>query len=98
MNSFMPTICKKERRKVSHSVIEKKRRERINYCINQLNLLVPSCQTEDNLQKLAVLEKTVEYVRRIQGIQAEDKKYPLSPASLEEEENLPIMSISNILN
>ena len=99
-NQPKPTITKKERRKVSHSVIEKRRRERINYCISQLNVLVPSCHAEDNLQKLAVLEKTVEYIRTMQGIKTDLHPYPLSPTncSVESESQQSTMSINNLIN
>lgn len=52
----------KQRRKISHSLIEKRRREKINQCLLQLQFLVPSCQTSA-MNKLDVLEHTVAYLQ-----------------------------------
>ena len=104
-NSNYAGISKKDRRKITHSVIEKKRRERMNHCINQLCLLVPSCKEQENLQKLAILERTVEYMRSITSQPEVGKQdnvlFPMSPTpSTEhgsESVSSTIMSISNLL-
>ncbi|KAG0303316.1 hypothetical protein BGZ98_006791 [Dissophora globulifera] len=49
-------------RKVSHSAIERRRRERINDKILQLKHLVPACVDEDHLHKLSILQSTIESV------------------------------------
>lgn len=52
-------------RKVSHSAIERRRRERINDKILQLKHLVPSCVDEDHLHKLSILQSTIEYIQHL---------------------------------
>lgn len=56
----------------SHKVIEKKRRDRINQCLNMIKSLIPDCRQYGNkkLDKAEILEMTIEYLQRInqQGI------------------------------
>ncbi|KAG0345854.1 hypothetical protein BG004_002945 [Podila humilis] len=54
-------------RKVSHSAIERRRRERINDKILQLKHLVPSCVDEDHLHKLSILQSTIEYIQHLKA-------------------------------
>ncbi|KAJ3152254.1 hypothetical protein HDU89_001474 [Geranomyces variabilis] len=49
-------------RKVSHSAIERRRRERINDKIMQLKSLVPACANQDSLHKLRILEEAIQYI------------------------------------
>jgi hypothetical protein len=51
---------KDQKRKLTHSQIEKKRREKIQECLTQLHRLVPKNASQSNLQKLQILENTVE--------------------------------------
>jgi hypothetical protein len=51
---------KDQKRKLTHSQIEKKRREKIQECLTQLHKLVPKNASQSNLQKLQILENTVE--------------------------------------
>ncbi|KAF9183414.1 hypothetical protein BGZ51_004032 [Haplosporangium sp. Z 767] len=55
-------------RKVSHSAIERRRRERINDKILQLKHLVPSCVDEDHLHKLSILQSTIEYIQYLKSV------------------------------
>ncbi|KAI8894391.1 hypothetical protein BC833DRAFT_652126 [Globomyces pollinis-pini] len=59
---------RKINRKISHSVIEKRRREKTNDCLNKLKLLVPACslQPNQNIQKLTIMELTVTYIYELQ--------------------------------
>jgi hypothetical protein len=52
----------------SHKNIEKKRRDRINQCLNQLKVLVPDCRQYGNkkLDKAEILEMTIEHIHRLQ--------------------------------
>ncbi|KAJ3179555.1 hypothetical protein HDU85_004828 [Gaertneriomyces sp. JEL0708] len=66
-----PTITslKKDReflRKVSHSAIERRRRERINDKISTLRKLVPQCHGQENLHKLSILQNAIDYIRLLQ--------------------------------
>ncbi|KAG0230269.1 hypothetical protein BGW42_001067 [Actinomortierella wolfii] len=54
-------------RKVSHSAIERRRRERINDKILQLKHLVPACVDEDHLHKLSILQSTIEYIQYLKS-------------------------------
>ncbi|XP_026888606.1 hairy and enhancer of split-related protein helt [Electrophorus electricus] len=60
----------KDRKKtpVSHKVIEKRRRDRINRCLNELGKTVPMAlakQTSGKLEKAEILEMTVQYLRAL---------------------------------
>ncbi|XP_041364671.1 hairy/enhancer-of-split related with YRPW motif protein 1-like [Gigantopelta aegis] len=55
---------------VSHKVIEKRRRDRINNCLTELSQTVPPAfakQTTGKLEKAEILEMTVEYLRALQA-------------------------------
>ncbi|KAG9285050.1 hypothetical protein G9A89_009861 [Geosiphon pyriformis] len=58
-------------RKVSHSAIERRRRERINDKIMQLKDLIPSCADQDHLHKLNILQSAIDYIEYLQGKVAE---------------------------
>ncbi|XP_077033535.1 hairy and enhancer of split-related protein HELT isoform X3 [Agelaius phoeniceus] len=60
----------KERRRtpVSHKVIEKRRRDRINRCLTELGKTVPMAlakQSSGKLEKAEILEMTVQYLRAL---------------------------------
>ncbi|XP_055970380.1 hairy and enhancer of split-related protein HELT [Sorex fumeus] len=53
---------------VSHKVIEKRRRDRINRCLNELGKTVPMAlakQSSGKLEKAEILEMTVQYLRAL---------------------------------
>ncbi|KAJ3175606.1 hypothetical protein HDU87_006103 [Geranomyces variabilis] len=58
-------------RKVSHSAIERRRRERINDKIMQMKSLVPACANQDSLHKLRILEEAIQYIHILKGELAE---------------------------
>ncbi|KAJ3253413.1 hypothetical protein HK103_000682 [Boothiomyces macroporosus] len=103
---------RKEIRKQNHSVIERKRRDRINFCLDQLKTLVPSCssQQKSNIQKLAVLEQTVAYIMSLHNrldIENNVDMLPPSPPASDivwepaspaaSEESINPMAITNLL-
>ncbi|KAI9280074.1 Myc-type, basic helix-loop-helix domain-containing protein [Sporodiniella umbellata] len=53
---------REQARKVSHSAIEKRRRERMNEKIVQLKALVPLCAEQENLHKISVLQGAIDYI------------------------------------
>ncbi|KAK5865840.1 hypothetical protein PBY51_020079 [Eleginops maclovinus] len=60
----------KDRKKtpISHKVIEKRRRDRINRCLNELGKTVPMALAKQNsgkLEKAEILEMTVQYLRAL---------------------------------
>ncbi|KAK4515675.1 uncharacterized protein ATC70_010627 [Mucor velutinosus] len=55
-------------RKVSHSAIERRRRERINDKILQLKQLIPSCVEQDNLHKMSILQSAIDYISYLKEI------------------------------
>ncbi|KAJ3093665.1 hypothetical protein HDU97_009268 [Phlyctochytrium planicorne] len=59
---------REHQRKVSHSAIERRRRERINDKIMQLKQLVPSCADRENLHKLSILQNAIEYIHKLQAM------------------------------
>lgn len=50
-------------RKLTHSQVERRRRDRINERINALKNLVPTCTGLDNLHKMAILDKVAEHIQ-----------------------------------
>ncbi|XP_029706797.1 hairy and enhancer of split-related protein helt isoform X2 [Takifugu rubripes] len=53
---------------ISHKVIEKRRRDRINRCLNELGKTVPMALAKQNsgkLEKAEILEMTVQYLRAL---------------------------------
>ncbi|KAG0172944.1 hypothetical protein DFQ28_008500 [Apophysomyces sp. BC1034] len=60
----IPTTAdqREQARKVSHSAIERRRRERINDKIVQLKQLIPSCADQDNLHKMSILQSAIDYI------------------------------------
>ncbi|KAI8900182.1 hypothetical protein BC833DRAFT_582911 [Globomyces pollinis-pini] len=56
------------KRKEAHTAIEKKRREKIAACMNRLRVLVPENREHESLQKLTILQNTVEYVEQLQRL------------------------------
>ncbi|KAI8897211.1 hypothetical protein BC833DRAFT_621417 [Globomyces pollinis-pini] len=63
------TKSKKPKRITPHSLIEKRRRLKMNDCLSTLKSIVPSCSHHyGDLQKLTILEKTIEYVLELQKV------------------------------
>lgn len=55
-------------RKVSHSAIERRRRERINDKILQLKQLIPTCAEQDNLHKMSILQSAIDYIAYLKDV------------------------------
>nr|XP_021506434.1 hairy and enhancer of split-related protein HELT isoform X1 [Meriones unguiculatus] len=61
-------LRERKRTPVSHKVIEKRRRDRINRCLNELGKTVPMAlakQSSGKLEKAEILEMTVQYLRAL---------------------------------
>ncbi|XP_024418601.1 hairy and enhancer of split-related protein HELT [Desmodus rotundus] len=61
-------LKERKRTRVSHKVIEKRRRDRINRCLNELGKTVPMAlakQSSGKLEKAEILEMTVQYLRAL---------------------------------
>ncbi|KAI8328291.1 hypothetical protein BD560DRAFT_417380 [Blakeslea trispora] len=96
---------REQARKMSHSAIERRRRERINDKILQLKELIPSCADRHNLHKMTILQSAIDYIVYLKGI-AHEPSEPKQTAEkkeggeeLEEEEeddwsNSPLLSSS----
>ncbi|KAG0211349.1 hypothetical protein BGX28_008006 [Mortierella sp. GBA30] len=67
-NAKVDQETREKLRKVSHSAIERRRRERINDKILQLKHLVPACVDEDHLHKLSILQSTIEYIQYLKSV------------------------------
>ncbi|KAF7731750.1 hypothetical protein EC973_008264 [Apophysomyces ossiformis] len=59
---------REQARKVSHSAIERRRRERINDKILQLKQLIPSCADQDNLHKMSILQSAIDYISYLKTV------------------------------
>ncbi|KAI7860559.1 Myc-type, basic helix-loop-helix domain-containing protein, partial [Circinella umbellata] len=61
---------REQARKLSHSAIERRRRERINDKILQLRQLIPSCANQEHLHKMTVLQSAIDYITYLKDIVA----------------------------
>lgn len=68
------------KRRISHSNMERRRRERTNNIINELKDLVPWLRNESRTQKLEVLEQCVVYIKSLQEKHGDSAKH-MSPPS-----------------
>ncbi|KAI8081538.1 uncharacterized protein BX664DRAFT_302324 [Halteromyces radiatus] len=59
---------REQARKVSHSAIERRRRERINDKIMQLKKLIPTCADQDNLHKMSILQSAIDYITYLKQV------------------------------
>ncbi|CAO0799187.1 unnamed protein product [Mucor circinelloides] len=75
---------REQARKVSHSAIERRRRERINDKILQLKDLIPSCSERENLHKMTILQSAIDYITYLKKV-IED-----SPSLTEEDYQQPL--------
>ncbi|KAI7902445.1 Myc-type, basic helix-loop-helix domain-containing protein [Cokeromyces recurvatus] len=55
-------------RKISHSAIERRRRERMNDKISRLKELIPSCVEQENIHKMTVLQSAIDYIIHLKEI------------------------------
>ncbi|KAJ2725008.1 hypothetical protein GGI07_001577 [Coemansia sp. Benny D115] len=58
---------KEMRRKISHSAIEKRRRERTNNVLRDLQDMVPWLSKSNKVQKLEILEAAAQYIKELRG-------------------------------
>jgi hypothetical protein len=72
---------REQARKVSHSAIERRRRERINDKIMQLKQLIPTCADQENLHKMSILQSAIDYITYLKEI-VEPKEEGLKPKDL----------------
>ncbi|CAO3595749.1 unnamed protein product [Absidia cylindrospora] len=63
---------REQARKVSHSAIERRHRERINDKIMQLKQLIPTCADQENLHKMSILQSAIEYITYLKEILERD--------------------------
>ncbi|KAJ2878317.1 hypothetical protein IWW38_006352, partial [Coemansia aciculifera] len=56
---------KEKRRKISHSAIEKRRRERTNNVLKDLQVMVPWLSKSNKVQKLEILEAAAQYIKSL---------------------------------
>ena len=61
---------REQARKMSHSAIERRRRERINDKIVQLRQLIPSCANQEHLHKMTVLQSAIDYIAYLKDVVA----------------------------
>lgn len=59
---------REQARKLSHSAIERRRRERINDKIVQLRQLIPSCADQEHLHKMTVLQSAIDYITYLKQV------------------------------
>lgn len=59
---------REQARKVSHSAIERRRREKINDKILQLKDLIPACVDRENLHKMTILQSAIDYITYLKTV------------------------------
>ncbi|KAI8638360.1 hypothetical protein BD408DRAFT_352019 [Parasitella parasitica] len=59
---------REQARKISHSAIERRRREKINDKILQLRDLIPSCAERENLHKMTILQSAIDYITYLKKV------------------------------
>jgi hypothetical protein len=52
------------KRKIPHTEIERKRREKTQKCLEELKSLIPNCQGRQ-MHKLTILEHAVDYIKEL---------------------------------
>ncbi|KAJ2775727.1 hypothetical protein IWQ57_000228 [Coemansia nantahalensis] len=57
---------REQKRRVAHSAMERRRRERTNNVIDTLKAMIPWLHDEARMQKLEVLEQCVHYIKELQ--------------------------------
>ncbi|KAI8063484.1 hypothetical protein BC940DRAFT_307309 [Gongronella butleri] len=63
-----PADQREKARKMSHSAIERRRRERINDKIMQLKAIIPTCANQEYLHKLSILQSAIDYIKYLKNI------------------------------
>ncbi|KAL0088161.1 helix-loop-helix DNA-binding domain-containing transcription factor [Phycomyces blakesleeanus] len=59
---------REQARKVSHSAIERRRRERINDKMSHLKQLIPACADQDGLHKMSILQSAIDYIHHLETL------------------------------
>ncbi|KAJ1900384.1 hypothetical protein LPJ66_001496, partial [Kickxella alabastrina] len=59
---------KEKRRKVSHSAIEKRRRERTNNVLRELQILIPELGKSSKVQKLEIIEAAAQHIKYLRAL------------------------------
>ncbi|KAJ2667002.1 hypothetical protein IW148_000421 [Coemansia sp. RSA 1199] len=77
---------KEMRRKISHSAIEKRRRERTNNVLHDLQHMVPWLSKSSKVQKLEILEAAAHYISQLRG----DPESPASDDTAEDSGRSPM--------
>ncbi|KAI8894455.1 hypothetical protein BC833DRAFT_604838 [Globomyces pollinis-pini] len=101
-------IDKRKNRKQYLSAIERRRREKINHCLDRLRSIVPTCVNDStgNLQRLTVLEKTIDHILDLHQkilVVPRTTHVPASPASSHDDsltaaKSRSLMDISNLID
>ena len=72
---------KEQLRKINHSAIEKKRRIKTALTLDKLKHLCPQSRSQQNIQKLVILENAVEYIQALESKIAFISACPPPPAA-----------------
>ncbi|PVV01480.1 hypothetical protein BB560_004100 [Smittium megazygosporum] len=73
------TVSKRPKRKTSHSEIEKRRRQKINNALRQIQTLVPWLDDDCQYQKLEILEHAVNFIKILKN-----KKATSTPSQIDQ--------------
>lgn len=80
---------REQARKVSHSAIERRRREKINDKILQLRDLIPACSERENLHKMTILQSAIDYIvylkTTIEDLESDKKTEKFIPTATQQQ-------------
>ncbi|KAI8089844.1 uncharacterized protein BX664DRAFT_334061 [Halteromyces radiatus] len=79
---------REQARKISHSAIERRRRERINDKIMQLKQIIPSCADQENLHKMSILQSAIDYIQYLKRLVDEQQHISTSSSSSSSSSNM----------
>ncbi|KAM3419140.1 hypothetical protein BST61_g5085 [Cercospora zeina] len=82
-NAGTTAAGRKIARKTAHSLIERRRRSKMNEEFGVLKDMIPACQGQD-MHKLAILQASIEYLRYLEQCVADLKAQNTSPTTMRE--------------
>lgn len=71
--SLSTTKSKGQKMEYSHRLAEKRRRDRMNISISEIAQMLPSSSVSKQLEKAEILEKTISYIKTLQGLTGDAK-------------------------
>ncbi|EFN89077.1 transcription factor cwo isoform X2 [Harpegnathos saltator] len=87
----------KEQDPMSHRIIEKRRRDRMNNCLADLSRLIPAeylKKGRGRVEKTEIIEMAIRHMKHLQGLRQDTKHSPVTPVHAHPEDSVDSMSHS----